>query len=181
MSTAKSAATVEARVVIHTDGGCQGNPGVGAWAWVIEHGEQVWELSGGVPATTNNRMELQAAIQALKALNQPCVVEFHTDSSYLRQGITKWVAGWKRNGWRTMDRKPVKNQDQWQELDALAAKHRITWKWLKGHAGHELNERCDRLANEAMAEMRQQFTSAQLRAALAEFTQREATVDGGLL
>lgn len=162
--------TSSEKVVIHTDGGCQGNPGVGAWAWVIEHGEQMWELSGGVPATTNNRMELQAAIQALKALNQPCSIEFHTDSNYLRQGITTWVAGWKRNGWRTTDKKPVKNQDQWQELDGLAAKHRITWKWLKGHAGHALNERCDRLAGDAMADVRKKFSPAQLRAALADFT-----------
>jgi ribonuclease HI len=181
VSAAKGQAGTRPQVVIHTDGGCQGNPGVGAWAWVIEHGEQMWEWSGGVLATTNNRMELQAAIKALKALNQPCEVEFHTDSSYLRQGITKWVAGWKRNGWRTQDRQPVKNQDQWQELEALAAKHRITWKWLKGHAGHELNERCDRLANDAMAEVRKKFTSAQLRTALAEFTQREAGAGEGLL
>jgi ribonuclease HI len=115
-------------------------------------------------------MELQAAIQALKALNQPCSIEFHTDSNYLRQGITTWVAGWKRNGWRTADKKPVKNQDQWQELDGLAAKHRITWKWLKGHAGHALNERCDRLAGDAMADIRKKFSPAQLRAALADFT-----------
>ncbi len=161
------------KVVIHTDGGCQGNPGVGAWAWVIEHGEQMWELSGGVPATTNNRMELQAAIQALKSLNQPCDIEFHTDSNYLRQGIMTWVAGWKRNGWRTTDKKPVKNQDQWQELDVLAAKHRITWKWLKGHAGHALNERCDQLAGKAMADVRKKFSPAELRAALADFTAAE--------
>ena len=137
------------KVVIHTDGGCQGNPGVGAWAWVIEHGEQMWELSGGVPATTNNRMELQAAIQALKALNQPCSIEFHTDSNYLRQGITSWVAGWKRNGWRTASKEPVKNADLWRRLEAALAQHTVTWQWVKGHAGHTENERVDRLARGA--------------------------------
>ena len=139
------------RVVVHTDGGCQGNPGPGAWACVLQYGRQTLELCGGELATTNNRMELSAAIHALKALNQRCAVEIHTDSEYLRQGILSWIRGWKRNGWRTKTKDPVKNRDLWQELDALAGRQEIEWRWLKGHAGHALNERCDQLAGRRMA------------------------------
>lgn len=142
------------KVVIHTDGACDGNPGPGGWAAILQYGQHVREVAGGVVHTTNNRMELQAAIEALRALKEPCDIEFFTDSQYLRQGITEWVGGWKRNGWRTMDRKPVRNAEQWRELDALAARHEISWHWLRGHAGHKLNERCDKLAKNEIGKVR---------------------------
>ena len=154
------------QVVIHTDGGCWGNPGVGAWAAVLRSGRHHKELSGGELATTNNRMELCAAIQALNALTKPCTVELHTDSQYVRHGITQWLAGWKRNGWRTKDKKPVKNADLWQALDAACARHRIEWKWVKGHAGVADNERCDELANLKMAEIKGRHSAAELAEAL---------------
>ena len=171
-------ATQLKRVVVHTDGGCQGNPGPGAWACVLQFGRQTLELAGGELATTKNRMELQAAIHALQALNQRCAVEIYTDSEYLRQGITAWVHGWKRNGWRTKEKKPVRNQDLWQALDVLVAQQQVDWRWLKGHAGHPLNERCDQLAGKKMAEIRRQNTGTQLAAALAEFRRREAGPEG---
>ena len=127
------------------------------------------ELSGGAPATTNNRMELQAAIAALESLNQPCRIEFYTDSKYVQQGIAQWVAGWKRNGWRTSARQPVKNADLWRQLDSAAARHRIEWKWLKGHAGHVENERCDALANEAIDKVQADYTPERLKKSLADF------------
>lgn len=136
---------------------------------MLESGGQRRELSGGAPATTNNRMELQAAIEALAALRAPCAVEMFTDSQYLRLGVTQWLAGWKRKGWKTSTKQPVKNEDLWRQIDALAARHRIHWHWLRGHVGHELNERCDALATEEMAKIRRAFTGAQLRAALEEF------------
>jgi ribonuclease HI len=139
------------RVVIHTDGACSGNPGPGGWGAILEYGERVKELSGGAAETTNNRMELTAAIEALSALSKPCVVELHTDSEYLRNGITKWIHGWKKNGWRTADRKPVKNAELWQTLDALTRQHRIDFRWVRGHSGHDLNERADALARQGMA------------------------------
>ena len=139
-------------VVIYTDGGCRGNPGIGAWAAVLRYGRHVKELSGGEPATTNNRMELSAAIEALRALTKPCVVVLHTDSQYVRNGITQWLAGWKRNGWRTKQKKPVINQDLWEELDGLVSQHRIDWVWTKGHADHEDNNRADELATRAARE-----------------------------
>ena len=157
------------KVVIHTDGGCQGNPGIGAWAWVAEYKGQVWEGSGAVAATTNNRMELQAAIEALTRMNQTCAVELHTDSNYLRDGITKWIAGWKRNGWQTAAKEPVKNRDLWQALDEATQRHRIEWKWLKGHAGHPLNEHCDVLAGRAMEKLRRETSPAALKEALRAF------------
>jgi len=156
-------------VTIHSDGACQGNPGPGGWAAVLKCGEQQRELSGGVPATTNNRMELQAAIEALAALNQPCTVAFHTDSNYLRDGITKWLRGWKRNGWRTQAKQPVKNEDLWRRLDAGVAQHEIHWHWVKGHAGDAGNERCDALATTAIAAVKQQHSREQLAASLREF------------
>jgi ribonuclease HI len=139
------------KVIIHTDGACSGNPGPGGWGAVLEYGRHVKELSGGEALTTNNRMELTAAIEALNALSRPCEVEIHTDSMYVRDGVTKWIHGWKRNGWKTADKKPVKNVELWQALDAALARHTISWHWVKGHAGHDLNERADRLANEGMA------------------------------
>ncbi|EJW11595.1 Ribonuclease HI [Rhodovulum sp. PH10] len=141
-------------VVIHTDGACSGNPGPGGWAAILEWNGTVRELKGGEAHTTNNRMELMAAIQALETLKRPCAVDIHTDSQYLRQGITGWIFGWKRNGWKTADKKPVKNVDLWQRLDAAIAAHDVTWHWVRGHAGHDLNERADELAREAIAEIR---------------------------
>jgi ribonuclease HI len=157
------------KVVAYSDGGCRGNPGPGGWGTVLTHGEQRKELSGGSPATTNNRMELQAAIEALNSLKQPCEVEFHTDSKYVQNGIASWVAGWKRNGWRTSAKQPVKNSDLWRELDAAAARHRVTWHWVKGHAGHAENERCDALANEAIDRIQREHSPAELKKLLADF------------
>lgn len=163
------------QITIHTDGGCHGNPGPGAWAAVLSYGQHHRELSGGVPATTNNRMELQAAIEALNALKEACEVEVHTDSEYVKNGVTKWVVNWKRNGWRTKEKKPVKNEDLWKALDAATSRHRVTWKWVKGHAGHEGNERCDSLAQQAIAKIKETFSAQQLKAALAEFSSEKAT------
>ncbi|WP_298138201.1 ribonuclease HI [Acidiferrobacter sp.] len=139
-----------AKVVIHTDGACRGNPGPGGWGAILEAGDHERLLSGAEPATTNNRMELQAAIAALKALKRPCEVEIVTDSQYVRQGITEWLAQWKRRGWLTAGRRPVANADLWRELDAAASGHTVHWRWVKGHSGHPGNERADRLANEAI-------------------------------
>jgi ribonuclease HI len=131
-----------------TDGACRGNPGPGGWGVVLKAGGQVKELSGGEPATTNNRMELKAAIEALAALKKkPCRVALYTDSNYVRSGITEWLPAWRARGWRTADKKPVKNQDLWEALSALAAQHEVTWHWIKGHSGHPENERADELAN----------------------------------
>lgn len=137
------------RVKIATDGACKGNPGPGGWGVVIRSGTREKELSGGEALTTNNRMELTAAIRGLEALNRPCHVTLATDSVYVRDGITRWIHGWQRNGWRTADKKPVKNAELWQELLAATARHRIDWVWVKGHAGDPDNERADRLASDA--------------------------------
>lgn len=141
------------RVVIHSDGACRGNPGPGGWAAVLEWGDAEKILYGAEAMTTNNRMELVAAIRALEALKRPCNVEFHTDSEYLRRGITEWLNNWKRNGWKTSARKPVKNADLWEQLDAAARRHEVRWHWVKGHSGHPGNERADALANRAIDEM----------------------------
>tara|TARA_R110000751_G_scaffold10055_2_gene37363 strand:+ start:197075 stop:197518 length:444 start_codon:yes stop_codon:yes gene_type:complete len=137
-------------VKIYTDGACSGNPGPGGWGAILRHGETDRELSGGAADTTNNRMELMAAISSLKALKSPCKVDLYTDSSYVRDGINGWINGWKRNGWKTAARKPVKNADLWQELDSARNGHEVTWHWVKGHAGHPENERADELARSAM-------------------------------
>jgi ribonuclease HI len=142
------------RVVIHTDGACSGNPGPGGWGAILQWGGHMKELKGGEAHTTNNRMELMAAIMALETLKRPCDIDLHTDSQYLRQGITGWIHGWKRNGWKTADRKPVKNADLWQRLDAAVDRHTVHWHWVRGHSGHDLNERADELAREAIAELR---------------------------
>ena len=144
----------EPHVVIHTDGACSGNPGPGGWAAILAFGDQEKELKGGEAHTTNNRMELMAAIAALEALKRPCLVDIHTDSQYLRNGILTWINQWKGNGWRTADRKPVKNIDLWQRLDALLARHRVRWHWVRGHAGHVLNERADHLARQGLEDAR---------------------------
>lgn len=136
-------------VEIATDGACKGNPGPGGWGALIRSGVHEKELSGGEALTTNNRMELMAAIEALNALKRPCAVTLSTDSRYVMDGLTKWIHGWKRNGWRTADKKPVKNAELWQALLAAAERHQIEWKWVKGHAGHPDNERADKLASDA--------------------------------
>lgn len=137
------------QVEIATDGACKGNPGPGGWGALIRSGTHEKELSGGEVLTTNNRMELMAAIEALNALKRPCAVTLSTDSRYVMDGLTKWIHGWKRNGWKTADKKPVKNAELWQALLAAAERHQIEWKWVKGHAGHPDNERADKLASDA--------------------------------
>src|SRR5262245_12206141 len=144
----------EPHVVIHTDGACSGNPGPGGWGAILAFGDRKKELKGGEAHTTNNRMELMAAIAALEALKRPCLVDLHTDSQYLRDGIMKWINAWKRNGWRTSDKKPVKNVDLWKRLDEAMAQHRVRWHWVRGHAGNALNERADELAREGIAAVR---------------------------
>jgi ribonuclease HI len=142
-------------VTIYTDGACAGNPGPGGWAAILLHdGEPPREISGYEPQTTNNRMELRAAVEALRELEDGTAVDLHTDSQYLRTGMAEWLPRWKRNGWRTADRKPVKNMDLWRALDALAARHAIRWHWVRAHHGHPENERCDALANEAIRRAR---------------------------
>ncbi|MEZ5452056.1 MAG: ribonuclease HI [Thiothrix sp.] len=139
-------------VNIFTDGACRGNPGPGGWGALLRYNGRERELYGYQPETTNNQMELMAAIQALEALTRPCAVSLTTDSQYVRQGITEWVAGWKRKGWKTAAGKPVKNKELWQRLDAAAARHQVSWHWVKGHSGHDENERVDQLANKAIDE-----------------------------
>jgi ribonuclease HI len=141
------------RIEAYTDGACRGNPGPGGWGAILRYGDHEKELKGGEAETTNNRMELTAAIRALEALRRPCEVDLYTDSQYLRLGITQWMQGWKKNGWKTSGKKPVKNQDLWQALEAAAARHEVRWHWVKGHSGHPENERADALANEAIDEL----------------------------
>ena len=137
-------------VVIHTDGACSGNPGPGGWGAILGYNGTRKELSGGAADTTNNRMEIQAAVEALNALKRPCTVEMHVDSQYVKDGITKWIHSWKKNGWRTANKKPVKNVELWQALDEANKRHEITWHWVKGHDGHPDNERADELARQGM-------------------------------
>ncbi|MCE1244110.1 ribonuclease HI [Oryzomicrobium sp.] len=145
--------STETIVEIYADGACRGNPGPGGWgAWLISGSHQK-ELWGGEPETTNNRMELTAVIEALTALKRPVAVRVHTDSKYVQQGISSWIHGWKRNGWKTADKKPVKNADLWQRLDQLAAQHQVEWLWVKGHAGNVGNEKADALANRGIDEL----------------------------
>ena len=139
------------RVQIWTDGACSGNPGPGGWGAVLVYNGTEKELSGGAAETTNNRMELTAAIEALNALKRPCAIDLHTDSQYVKGGITGWIFGWKKNGWKTADKKPVKNVDLWQQLDAALQRHDVAWHWVKGHAGNEANEKADLLARQGMA------------------------------
>ena len=141
------------KVVIYTDGACSGNPGPGGWGAVMLWGGHEKELWGGEAHTTNNRMELMAAIQALETLKRPCTVELHTDSKYVQQGIGEWIHAWKARGWKTADKKPVKNADLWTRLDHARLRHHVTWRWVKGHAGHELNERADALARRGVKEI----------------------------
>ena len=143
--------TNDVKTMIVVDGSCSGNPGPGGWAAILRHGEAERVITGGAAMTTNNRMELSAAIAALEALDRASTLTVVTDSVYVRDGVTKWIHGWRRNGWRTADRKPVKNEDLWRRLDAAAARHAVTWTWIKGHAGHPENERADELARAGMA------------------------------
>jgi len=144
----------EQRVTIYTDGACSGNPGPGGWGAILTFGDHEKHLKGGEAHTTNNRMELTAAISALEALKRPCMVDLHTDSQYLRNGIMSWINAWKRNGWRTADKSPVKNIDLWKRLDAALGQHKVQWHWVKGHAGHAMNERADELAREGLIAVR---------------------------
>ncbi|HEY0914966.1 MAG TPA: ribonuclease HI [Solimonas sp.] len=141
------------QIVIHTDGACRGNPGPGGWGALLEYNGTRKDLKGGEALTTNNRMELMAAISALEALRETCAVQLYTDSVYVRSGLLEWLPGWKKRGWKTADKKPVKNQDLWQRLDAAASRHQVEWHWVKGHAGHPGNEAADRLANQGIDEL----------------------------
>ena len=138
-------------MIVHTDGACSGNPGPGGWGVILDYNGTRKELSGGEANTTNNRMELMGAISALEVAEAAVRVEMHVDSSYVKDGITKWIHGWKKNGWKTADKKPVKNAELWQRLDAALGTHKVSWHWVKGHAGHDDNERADELAREGMA------------------------------
>jgi len=162
-------------VIIYTDGGCEGNPGPGGWGAVVRCGESVREISGGELATTNNRMELLAAISALASLTERSEVSLFTDSQYVKNGITQWISGWKRKGWITSTKEPVKNVDLWKRLDAVVAQHRVTWKWVKGHAGNVDNERCDGLAGREIAKLKQQHSKADRQAALVTLKHPAAT------
>ena len=143
------------KVIVHTDGACSGNPGPGGWGVILDYNGTRKELSGGEALTTNNRMELMGAISALESLTRPCAVEMHVDSSYVKDGISKWIHGWKKNGWKTADKKPVKNAELWQRLEAALKTHQVSWHWVKGHAGHDGNERADELARMGMAPYKQ--------------------------
>jgi ribonuclease HI len=145
------------KVTIYTDGACKGNPGPGGWGAILFYGDKKKEICGGEPATTNNRMELMGAISALELLNRPCKVELHTDSQYVMKGIQEWIRGWKARGWKTADKSPVKNEDLWKRLDAARDRHEVDWRWVKGHAGHPLNERADALANEGLRKANPSF------------------------
>ena len=138
-------------VTLYTDGACKGNPGKGGWGVLMRYGSHEKELFGGEAHTTNNRMELTAIIQGLAAIKRPCAVVIYTDSQYVKNGMEKWIHGWKKNGWKTASKQPVKNEDLWQQLDRLAAQHQIQWQWVRGHAGHAENERADALANQGVA------------------------------
>ena len=160
-------------VIIYTDGGCDGNPGPGGWAAVLLWNGKKKELSGGEPATTNNRMEMTAALEGLRILKEPCAVQLFTDSQYLRKGITEWLPRWKKRGWQTSAKTPVKNEDLWRKLEEATLQHKVTWQWVKGHAGNRNNERCDELAGLAIRKIREKQTPAELRAHLQRYLASE--------
>lgn len=143
------------KIIVYTDGACKGNPGPGGWGVLLQHGQNEKELCGGEAETTNNRMELMAVIKALEAINRPCTIEWYLDSQYVRQGITEWLAGWKKKNWKSSTGKPVKNQDLWQTLDnmLMSTEHKITWNWVKGHSGDLGNDRADALANQGISKI----------------------------
>jgi ribonuclease HI len=163
------------KVVIHTDGACEGNPGPGGWAAVLEYGGVRKEISGGVIATTNNRMEICAALEALLRLKEPCQVDVFTDSEYLRDGITKWIHAWKAKGWK---KKTIKNMDLWQAMDAAVSRHKVGWHWVRGHAGHPLNERCDLLATQEAKKFKARHTAQELKTACDEFLAGRSQLPG---
>ena len=167
------------KVTLFTDGGCFGHPGPGGWAAILRYGRHERAISGGEPATTNNRMELSAAISALRLLKEPCEVVIFTDSQYLRLGITEWIHSWRRKGWVTSKREVVKNADLWRDLDALCKPHRMDWRWLKGHAGHPENERCDVLAGTEIERIQKTHTRDELAALLAEFRKADEGLFSG--
>ena len=162
------------QITIHTDGACEGNPGPGAWAAILQYGKHEREIKGRALAATNNRMELQAAIEALRALKEPCAVQLYTDSEYLRQGMMLWVPAWKSRGWKAKHNKPIKNGDLWKDLDQVASKHKIIWHWLRGHAGHRLNERCDKIATKEIRDLRSCHKRQDFVDALADFKEQHA-------
>lgn len=162
------------RVTIYSDGACQGNPGPGGWGALLIYGRVRKELSGACAACTNNQMELTAAIEALRALKEPCHVEFYTDSEYVRQGMSSWLANWKRRGWRTQGKKPVKNIELWQALDHEAGRHEVSWHWVRGHNAQPENERCDELATLAIERLREEMSPAELSQALRAFREQPA-------
>ncbi|EME71519.1 ribonuclease HI [Paramagnetospirillum caucaseum] len=149
-----AAETKPESVEIYTDGACSGNPGPGGWGAILRFKGTEKELKGGEPQTTNNRMEMTAVLEALNALTRSCAIDLYTDSEYVKKGMTEWLRGWKARGWKTADKKPVKNEDLWKALDEAAARHRVSWHWVKGHAGHPENERADALARQGIADMR---------------------------
>jgi ribonuclease HI len=162
MASSLEKAAPPATVIVYTDGGCKGNPGPGGWGALLRYNGHEREIWGGESLTTNNRMELMAAIAALETLTRPCRVEVHTDSQYLRNGITEWIAGWKANGWRTAQKKPVKNADLWQRLDEARKRHEVTWHWVRGHDGQAENERAHNLAQRGIEEQEKSGGSARL-------------------
>jgi ribonuclease HI len=163
------------KITIYTDGACEGNPGPGGWAALLIHGDRRREIVGACPATTNNRMELSAAIEAFKALKEPCEVDFYTDSQYVQLGMSSWLAGWKAKGWRR-GTKPVKNVDLWQALDAEASRHHVRWHWVRGHNAQPENERCDALAVQAIADLRAELGKPGLARAMREFRSQDDTL-----
>jgi ribonuclease HI len=163
-------------VTLYTDGACEGNPGPGGWAAILSYKQHVREISGGVPASTNNRMELVAAVEALRSLRERCEVELFTDSQYVRTGISEWLLEWKQRGWKTKERKPIKNLELWRQLDDEAAKHKVIWHWVKGHAGHDFNERCDFLAKQEIETIRQKIPPEKLKSLLEKFRERSELI-----
>jgi ribonuclease HI len=161
-------------VTIHSDGGCEGNPGPGGWAAVLAYGKHTRNISGGEPATTNNRMELQAAVAAFSCLKEVCEVDFFTDPKYLQRGVTKWMPRWKQNNWRAIGKQMVKNRDLWQTLDELTMKHRVRWHWVRGHSGHRYNERCDALAAKEIGKIKRKYSPQQLKELVRAFNHRRA-------